>query len=136
MSEKPLLPQSGCLKIALFVISLFMLIFVNLRSGFWGGVLSIIVATVLLASVLYFINKANKSLEFEPKEYMWCKSCRHFKKVKNWDYSFSQPKKIVNDSEVPCKIFNQSERVWIDYFNLSPKDRKLYPDNCKYWSKN
>jgi hypothetical protein len=55
--------------------------------------------------------------------------------VKDWDYTFSQSKELLSESKIPCKIFDQAKGVWINYFNLSPADRKLYPDDCKYWTR-
>jgi hypothetical protein len=134
-AERKILAKTGCLTPALLILSIIFLIFGNSAVGLWGIIISLIIGAISFFGLEYFVKKRDKNYGFDPTKYIWCKTCKNFRKVKNWDYTFSQSKKLLNASEVPCKIYNQTKEVWGKYFNLPSGDRKLYPDDCSYWAK-
>jgi hypothetical protein len=115
-----------------------MLIIGSYSMGIWGIIISVIIGVLSFCGLEHYVRKRDKNFGFDPSKYTWCKTCKNYKKVKDWDYVFSQStqsKELPSESKLPCKIFDQAKGVWINYFNLSPAHRKLYPDDCKFWTR-
>lgn len=134
-AERNILAKTGCLMPVLLLISIIFLIFDNSTIGLWGIIISVMIGAISFWGLEYFIKKRDKNFGFDPTKYIWCETCKNFRKVKNWDYSSSQLKELLDTSAVPCKIYNKTKEVWKKYFNLPLGDRKLYPDDCSYWIK-
>jgi len=133
--ERNIFSKIGCFSILIIVF--FLILFVINKSTIFIYILllSIFVCTVSFLGVEYFVRKRDKNFGFDPSKYKWCKTCKYFKKVKNWDYKFSQSKEIVDSILIPCKIEDLTQEVWNKYFTMSPEERKLYPDFCDNWLK-
>ncbi len=101
---------------------------------------------IVLAIVIAIVDKkfeiaiqkteALESMSYiNPKKILWCKTCKHFEKIKNYEEKLSLSEKIIKDSEIPCKILNKTRILWIDYFQTESGERALYPKNCPEWIK-
>ena len=97
--------------------------------------ITIAIGLISFCGVEYFVKKRYKNFGFDPTKYKWCRTCKYFKKVKNWDFEFSQSEEKVDSSFIPCKNYDLTHEVWNRFFNMSPGDRKLYPDFCEKWVK-
>lgn len=135
--ERQFLAKLGCLTPLLFILSILFMIFFNFNLGLWGIIISVITGIISFASLEFFIKKRNKNFGFgiEPKKLICCETCKNFKNVKDWIYISSLVKDLQEATEIPCKIFHKTQDVWIEYYNLSPDDRLIYPKNCPFWVK-
>ena len=74
----------------------------------------------------------------DPKKIKWCKTCKHFKKIKEYadiiDGTWRE-KTMPEGSQIPCQIFSKTVNVWKDYFNLESNKRAIYPKDCSFWEK-
>ena len=70
----------------------------------------------------------------DPKTLRWCKTCRHYRKVRRWSDRFGENGPLPPD-ELPCRIPDQTRDVWDRYFRLSSSYRTLYPKDCPKWMK-
>jgi len=71
----------------------------------------------------------------QEKEIQWCKTCKYFKTVEEYEDELWLSEKMVLDSNIPCKKFDNTQDVWIEYFNLPAGKRTLYPKRCPKWAK-
>jgi len=71
----------------------------------------------------------------KPEEVKWCKTCKYFKKIKDYEEKLFLSEEMINDFEIPCKILNKTKRLWINYFWTRKRERTLYPKNCQKWVK-
>ena len=72
------------------------------------------------------------------KKIQWCKTCKHFRKTRNWDRitdPLRQHGELVDDTEIPCKIVEETKSVWVNYFDTNKMERTLYPNGCQIWTK-
>lgn len=77
----------------------------------------------------------NTLSQTKPEEIKWCKTCKYFKKIKDYEEKLFLSEEMINDSEIPCKILSETRGVWIDYFQTEKGKRILYPKNCQKWVK-
>jgi len=71
----------------------------------------------------------------KPEEIKWCKTCKYFKKIKDYEEKLFLSEKMINDSEIPCGISAETRELWRDYFQTEKGRRTLYPKNCQKWVK-
>lgn len=124
----------------LFLLSIICFIFVSWQKG-----VTFLVATVLVGVISYYAHtyysvKRVKKLGtyVDVKKIQWCKTCKHFLKTRNWNRTTNplrQSKELVGDSEIPCKIVEDTKPVWTLYFDTDTMQRTLYPDNCQRWTR-
>ncbi len=69
----------------------------------------------------------------QEKEIQWCKTCKYCKTVKEYEDELWLSEKMIPDSDIPCKKFDNTQDVWIEYFNLPAGKRTLYPKRCQKW---
>ncbi len=125
------------LSIPLFLFSLISFLFLNWKISLTGVVVSIGIA--ILAETI-----KNQSLKREAKrkgtyvdtkKIEWCKTCKHHKKVKDYEDDLWQLDEISDTDKIPCKIYQETQSVWTAYFNKPKRERTLYPKNCSKWTK-
>lgn len=90
--------------------------------------LAMIPVTILLAWPLdiLFPLKSNSS----GKDIDWCRSCRHYRKVSEYEDSMHGEDSIPRSDKLPCKIVLETSMVWEAYYEAEPKARSLFPKNC------
>ena len=133
--ERNLLSKVGCLSIFMTVALLIIYFVYNSTISVYILIISVVIGLFSFFGLEYFVKKRNKNFGFDPTKYKWCNTCRYFKRVKNWDFEFSESKDIVDSSFIPCKNYELTQKVWNRYFKMLPEDRKLYPDFCEHWIK-
>lgn len=106
-------------------------------------------ACIVLSTIVAFVDnqfqiaidrtKAFESMPYiNPKKIQWCKTCKYFKKIKGYKeklFKLWLSEGIIKDSEIPCKILNETRELWINYFQTENRERTLYPRNCPKWTK-
>lgn len=98
--------------------------------------LLMIPVTIVLAWPLdlLFPLKSNSS----GKDINWCRSCRHHRKVSEYEDSMSglwHEESIPRSDKLPCKIVLETSIVWEAYYETEPKARSLFPKNCPRFEK-
>lgn len=69
----------------------------------------------------------------QENEIQWCKTCKNFRTVKEYEDGLWLSEEIIPDSTIPCKKSDDTQDVWIEYFNLPRGRRTLYPKGCPKW---
>lgn len=126
------------LGIPLFIIvSIISFIFINWQIGVLFIAIAISAGVISHFGLKYFLTKRDKELGtyVDAKKIQWCKTCKHFNKVKNYENALWLSKVMIRDSEIPCKILHDTRPVWTKYFDLEIGQRTLYPKNCERWSR-
>lgn len=121
----------------LIFFSIISFIFVDWQTGVLFIAIAIFAGMVSYFGLEYFRTKKEKKLGtyVDVKNIQWCKTCKYYKKVKSYKNELWQSQEIVGDSEIPCKILNDTKAVWAEFFNMESGQRTLYPKNCERWTK-
>lgn len=124
----------------LVLFSLISFIFVNWQLGSLIVAVAIFTAVVSILGVEHFRIKKEKKLGtyVDVKKIQWCKTCKHFKKVREFDKTIDglwRAKTIPDASQIPCQILKETNNIWEDFFGLEESKRTLYPNNCPFWTK-
>lgn len=110
---------------------------------FWGWKICLLVVGITIAltvffmtSLEYFINQMWLRKGIDVKNLRWCKTCKYFKKIKDWESKFHYSNEILEDNKIPCKILSQTKNIWERYFKTPQMQKTLYPkDYCDQWLK-
>jgi len=129
------LANIGCFMPLFVLASIAILIFGNKSLGLAGIIICSTIWIFSAAFLEYFIKRSEKNFGLNSKSLHWCKTCIHFRKIRNWENKKWQSKEIPSSSDIPCKISNKTNRVWSDYFNLGWENRAIYPKECSSWEK-
>lgn len=133
--ERKFFSRVGCLFVIVSIVLAIILLIA--RTGFIAYLL--IASVVICISSMYFVElfvkKRDKNFGFDPTKYKWCKTCRNFRKIKEWDSIVSRSEIIVSSDLFPCLITNVTQTVWDQYFGTPHDDRKLFPDYCPMWTR-
>lgn len=65
----------------------------------------------------------------------WCKTCKHFRKIKDFESNLWSEEKLINEKNIPCKIYEQTVDTWKKYYQMQSGKRALYPKDCRMWQK-
>lgn len=129
--------KSFLLSILLFLFSLISFLFLD-----WEISLTCVAVSIGIAILSEIIK--NKSLKREAKrkgtyvdtkKIEWCRTCKHHKKVKDYEDNLWQLDKINDIYKIPCKIYQETKNVWTAHFNKPKEERTLYPKDCPKWTK-
>jgi hypothetical protein len=123
----------------LLFFSIISFIFVDWKTGILFIAMAIVTGIISYFGLEYFCKKRDKKLGtyVDVKSIQWCKTCKHFKKVKSYGKTIDglwRSEQMIKDSEIPCKVLQKTQAVWMGYFNMKPSQRTLYPKNCKEWA--
>ena len=70
----------------------------------------------------------------DPTSMRWCKTCRHYRRIKDWDgkllYMLAE---MPTADLLPCGIPYETRDVWLGFFALEWQQRSLFPKNCPNW---
>lgn len=69
----------------------------------------------------------------QEKEIQWCKTCKDFRTVNRYEDELWLSEKMIPDSNIPCKKLDNTQDVWLEYFNLPTGRRTVYPKRCPKW---
>jgi hypothetical protein len=125
------------LSIPLFLFSIISFLFLDWKISFAGIVISIVIA-ILSETIKKQSLKREEKREgsyVDTSKIKWCKTCKQFKKVKDYEDNLWQLEKITDTYKIPCKIYPQTKDVWSAYFKKQKEKRTLYPKNCPEWTK-
>jgi len=67
------------------------------------------------------------------KAIVWCKTCKHFRKIAPYESSVSTAASIPRTQDLPCEIVDQSLGTWTAFYLLPIPQRTLYPKGCELW---
>jgi hypothetical protein len=121
----------------LFLFFLLSFIFINWKISLIGTITSLLIA---LISYNYSQSAITKRLKREGdyidvKNLRWCKNCKYLKKTEYTKKGFCFSEEEVSLEEIPCKILNETEKVWEEFFKLPIGKRTLFPQQCPKWTK-
>ena len=71
----------------------------------------------------------------QKEEIQWCKTCKDFRTVEEYEDGLWLSEKMIPDSNIPCRKSDGTQDVWIGHFNLPTGRRTLYPKGCPKWGK-
>jgi len=71
----------------------------------------------------------------DTKKIQWCRTCKHHIKIDGYEFESGKSNAYNELDKIPCRISNKTKETWDNYFNVTPMDRKLYPDDCLLWEK-
>jgi hypothetical protein len=125
------------LSIPLFLFSLISFLFLNWKISLTGVVLSIGIAILSETIKNQSLKREakRKGTYVDTKKIEWCRTCKHLKKVKDYEDDLWQLDKISDTDKIPCQIYQETKDVWSAYFHKPKGERTLYPKNCPKWSK-
>jgi len=134
--ERHLLARVGCLTPILGII----LIIVFLSLKMWIASLVVLVLTILITTISSivlekFIHKMHLARGIDTKNIKWCKTCKFFKKSKEWEAHLEFLDKIPSLEKLPCLIPEKTKSFWEEYFKLDHGARTLYPKECVLWER-
>jgi len=70
----------------------------------------------------------------DPTSIRWCKTCRHYRRIKAWDgkllYMLAE---MPTADLLPCRIPDETRDVWLSFFAREWQQRSLFPKNCPKW---
>lgn len=138
--ERSLFTKLGCIWFPALILISGIMLFFNFRIGLLCLAVGVILEIVVIRLQGYFVKKSNIECGtyVDPKKIQWCKTCKYFKKVKNFDdlvRGLWREKAMPNQENIPCKIFEKTKEIWKGYFDLEENKRATYPRNCTFWEK-
>ena len=121
----------------LFLLCLISFLFIKWEQSIIGLITSLL---ILISSYKLSQSTIKKRLKREGsyidvKKLKWCKNCRHLKKTEFSKNGFLFVEEIVDIEKIPCKIYNDTNKLWADYFNLPTGERAIFPKQCTKWEK-
>jgi len=110
---------------------------------FWGWKACLVVVGITILLTVYFstllqhfVNKMWAKKGMDPKNLKWCKTCKNYRKRKDWEFKLHYSKELLSEDKIPCRIFLQTKEVWERYFATPEGEKTLYPKNyCTLWVK-
>jgi hypothetical protein len=133
--ERQFLAKVGCLTPILgFIVAIIGFVF-------WGWKICLLVIaitigiTFLSSTVLQkLIDKMWLKKGIDTKNLQWCKTCKYFRKIKDWEFKNHYSKEMLSEDKIPCQIFTKTKDVWLKFFNTPEMEKTLYPKNyCPQW---
>lgn len=121
----------------LILISIICFIVVNWQIGVLFIVLGILNGVISSVMLQRFITKRDKELGtyIDVKKIKWCKTCKHFKKIRNYEAVATLSEEMIENSKIPCRILDHTYPTWEEHFATELGQRTLYPKNCPRWEK-
>lgn len=140
VKERSFFTKLGCIWLPVFIVLSIIITFFNWRIGLFCLAVGVLFEIVAVKLQSYFVKKKEMACGtyVDPKKVQWCKTCKHFKKVKKFDDIVSglwREKIMPNQENIPCKILEKTKKLWEIYFNLEQDKRTLYPKDCSFWEK-
>ncbi|MBU3981073.1 MAG: hypothetical protein KKH20_10130 [Proteobacteria bacterium] len=130
--------KAGCIWIPLLILGTVILMFFNWKWGLSSLVICMIIEIISIKLQGHYVKK--KQIDcgtyVDPKSIHWCKTCKHYKKVKRFDDTIDgiwRNEKLPDNNSIPCRIIDETINVWNNFFSLDTDKRTLYPKDCSKW---